>query len=371
MLKQIVYNNLVSLLKNRNWNLLDKKTKYDVFIPPNNLNFSETYRLYIYNRISNSDFDSGISKNIEILSQIYREDVDELASIIIEDKQILALHIEIESIKNARPSIPLFDNLIHKSKELLQEVANFSILKQAHYFDYKEEAERYLNLCNFFKNDKGSLITKIQLPNNEEIKESTLFESAIIGSQINKNLINIVSFINDDIIKVENFEPNDEFLLKNKSLISVNVTNKLKSLYKSIDLADIDITLKGSETTKTTYAKELNSDKMENLGSFSTIVRERMKEISETNVYGKIIQLKSKDVEADKNTIIVEGMIKNIKSKILLHLNSPEYKLATEAHKTNKFVMINGILEKEKSQYRVIKLKEFKLLTNECYLKIG
>ena len=252
-----------------------------------------------------------------------------------------------------------FPNLILKSKELLQEVANFSIIKQPHFFENTEEAERYLNLCNFFKNDKGSLITKIQLPNNEEIKEGNLFEIGITGSQINKNLIEITSFINKDIIGNDNFKPEDDFLILNKKLLSVNVTNKIKELYTSIDLADIDITLKSTEKNIKTSVKDLNNEKIDNIKNFSRVVREKMKEISENDVYGKIIQLSSRDVDGEKNTIKVEGLIKNIKSTIVVQLSSDDYKLATDAHKANQSVLINGILEKEKSQYKVIELKKF------------
>ncbi|NCO53810.1 MAG: hypothetical protein COZ21_00095 [Bacteroidetes bacterium CG_4_10_14_3_um_filter_31_20] len=359
MTNQDIYNNIINFLINRNWKKEEVKTKYDVFIPPFELNFNSTYKLYIYNKYDRNDFEEGIIKNLNILSQIYEEYIDDLASIIIEDKQILSLHIENDYIKNAHPSMSFFPNLILKSKELLQEVANFSIIKQPHFFENTEEAERYLNLCNFFKNDKGSLITKIQLPNNEEIKEGNLFEIGITGSQINKNLIEITSFINKDIIGNDNFKPEDDFLILNKKLLSVNVTNKLKELYTSIDLADIDITLKSTEKNIKTSVKDLNNEKIDNIKNFSRVVREKMKEISENDVYGKIIQLSSRDVDGEKNTIKVEGLIKNIKSTIVVQLSSDDYKLATDAHKANQSVLINGILEKEKSQYKVIELKKF------------
>ena len=173
MKTQLIYKNIIDLLSNRNWKKQERTTKYDIFVPPSILEFSNVYKLYVYHKYEKSDFEQEIVKSLNIISQIYNEDIDELASIIIEDRQILSLHIENEDIKNGHPSIPFFNVLINKSKELLQEVANFSVIKQPHFFESKDEAERYLNYCKFFKNDVGSLITKIQLPNNEEIKERT------------------------------------------------------------------------------------------------------------------------------------------------------------------------------------------------------
>ena len=74
-------------MKNRKWNIREVNTKYDIFTPPSDMGFSETYKLYIYNKYENHDFDSGLTKVIDIISQIYSEDSDELASIVIEDKQ--------------------------------------------------------------------------------------------------------------------------------------------------------------------------------------------------------------------------------------------------------------------------------------------
>jgi hypothetical protein len=358
MNKQEIYNNLINLLTSRKWkrNKPESNRIHNIFIPPAKLNFSDTYKLYILKDANHTDFE----KYIGIIADIYNEDIDELASIVIEDRQILSLHIQNTNIKDAKPSIPFFNNLLLGSKELLQEAAKFSVINKPHYFDNKiEEAERYLNLCDFLKNEKGSLITKIRLPNKEAIKKANFFEPAITGCQINNNLINVVSFINDKIINAEKFQPTDEFLLNNKKLISVNITDKLKNLYKSIELADINITLKGVKTARTSYANKLNPAKIDNLKNFSKIVREKMKEIAASIVYGKIIQLKSKDVEANSNAVIIEGLINEVKSQIHLSLNSSDYKHAVEAHKTNKTVLIDGIFKKEKYNYKVTELKKF------------
>ncbi len=118
MTNQTVYKNITDLLSNRNWKKHETKAKFDVFAPPNNLDFSESYKLFVYNQIENKDFEKTLVKTLDIIAQIYKEDIDELVSIVIEDRQILSLHIHKENIMNARPSIPFFDTLIHKLREL-------------------------------------------------------------------------------------------------------------------------------------------------------------------------------------------------------------------------------------------------------------
>jgi len=364
MKNEKIYNNISSLLLNRKWVKSESKSKFDVYLPPTKLSIAEGYKLHIYNKIENTDFEKSILKSIGILTQIYlNDDIDDLGSIIIDDRQVLAFHIHNDDIKKGKPNIPFFSSLINNSKELLEQIANFTVIKKPHFFEGSEEAERYLNYCNFFKNDIGSLITKIQLPNNEFIQEKTLFESGLTGNQINKKLMDVTSFVNDEIIAHENFEPNDEFILNNKKYISVNVSDKIKNLYKNIEYSDIELSLKGVNINTVTTAKNLSKEKVDNLVSFSKKIREKMKEITEDyiEISGKIIQLQSKDIESDKNTIFIEGTINKIKNKISVKLSSEQIKLAAAAFKDNKTVLLNCKLEKEKAKYKVTELNSFEI----------
>lgn len=356
----LINNNINEYLISRGWEKIDTNKKYYIFSPPETLNFGEGYFLHIYKRMETSDYEKNIIKILDTISQIYNEDVDDLYSIIIEDKQILSLHIFDKSLNKSYPALPFFNTVIQKTKGLLEDIVNYSVSKKPHFFNgEKDEVERYLNYCKFMKNESGSLITKIQLPNREEIKEKNIFETGIIASSINDKLIEVTDFINVEIIENDNYIPNDDFLIKNKDKISVNVSNKLKELYTGIDYHDIEFILKGNNFIKTSIARNLNKEKVNNLSTFSKIVREKIKEIIEDIVEGKIIELKSKNVDSDRNYIIVESIIKNVKSKISVNLNAEQIKTAADVFKGNKYVLLKGILEKEKTQYKMTELKEF------------
>lgn len=356
-----IKNNIEQLLTSREWTLEESTPRFDIFKPPSELNFQEDFRLYVYNRIENDDFLEATTKIIGIIAHIYHEDIVDLASIVLEDKPVLSIHIKNNQI-DGNPTIPYFGSLIIKTQELLEEVANFSVLKRPHFFNAVEEAERYVNHCIFLKNETGSLITKIQLPNKEEIRERNLFDPAITGQEINQNFFRLTNFINREILNSNEFEPNDNFLLTHRDSISVNVSNKLKELYTEIAYADIDISLKSLQSHQITSAKQLNPEKVQRLNTFSKTVRAKMKEITQTTMYGKIIQIKSKDIEGDNNSILIEGEVKKVKTKISLQLDSERIKMAANAFKNNQTVVVTGLLEKQKSQYRVSKLDGFGVL---------
>ena len=57
------------------------------------------------------------------------------------------------------------------------------------------------------------------------------------------------------------------------------------------------------------------------------------------------------------------GEIKKVKSTITVKLSPADYQSAIIAHSKNKTVMFNAVLEKEKTQYKVVELRKFKVLS--------
>lgn len=358
-----ILSNLSDILSLRGWQKLSlENNRHFIYMPPQNLGFEDDYKLYIPKKTETFDFESNIYKSLEILTQVYSDDIDELVSIVIENKEIFSLHIEDETALNGKIPIPHFNSLLDKIKKLLQEAASFTVLNKPHILDKIEETERYLNQCKFLKNKSGSIITKIELPKNEEIKEKTLFEPSIIGSVINKKALDVISFVNKSLLMNEYVQPDEEFLLLNKDLINVNLIDAVKDLYTETDLVDIDIELKGTNIEEKTFAKDLTKQKIDSLKLFTKTVREKINEIIDLELFGKVVQLSSKDVESDKNTIKVEAMIKNVKSTISVTLTANDYKNAIYAHEHNKTVKIVGVFDKEKTQFKVVELKSFKMV---------
>ncbi|NLO20107.1 MAG: hypothetical protein GX121_09615, partial [Ignavibacteria bacterium] len=163
-----------------------------------------------------------------------------------------------------------------------------------------------------------------------------------------------------EIILNDNFEPDDEFLISNKSLISVNVTNRIRDLYSGIGYSDFELTLNSTTQKRSTSIDNLNEEKVKNLNTFSKTIKRKITEIFDNKVTGRIVALKSKDVKSDKNSVLIEGIVNKVKTNISLNLDSHLYQIALDLHKNNQQVSIVGTLEKEKTQYKIIDLKEFK-----------
>ncbi len=358
-----ILKNLTDVLHQKGWQSLRlDNSKNLIYLPPIDLGFEDDYKFYISKNTNSLDFETNIYNSLKILTDIYADDLDELVSIVIENKEIFSFHIEDETAFQGRIPIPHFNSLIEKIKKLLQEAASFTILKKTHILDKIEETERYLNLCKFLKNKSGSLITKIELPKYEEIREKTIFEDSIIGSEINKKALDVIAFVNNNILKNNYSEPDEQFLLLNKDCINVNLIDAVRELYIETNLVDFDIELKGTTINEKTFATDLTKQKIDSLKSFTKTVREKINEIIDLELYGKVIQLSSKDVESSNNSIKVEAMIKNVKSTVSVNLSTIDYKNAISAHEKNKTVKIMGVFDKEKTQFKAVELKSFSVM---------
>ncbi|MBM2816142.1 MAG: hypothetical protein HW421_2904 [Ignavibacteria bacterium] len=357
-----IYNNIKTYLIDRKWELEGSNNRYDFFIPDLKLNIESDFKLYLPNQIDKSDFYSNIERIIEILSQIHEESADDLSEIVIDNKQILKFHLEHINIKDGKPLLAQFENIISKIKNILYETASFTILKKPHIFEKEiEEAERYINYVRFIKNEPGSLITKVELPNEEDIQIKNIFESGIKGFVVNNKLFEVINYINTKILLEEFIEPSDEELLKDKDYISVNITEKLRDFYHSIDLMDVDFELLRIEKPKKLSVTGLTEKKLGNLLNFAKEVKKRINEIKPMSLEGKIVQLSSRDVDGDKNSIKMRTTIDNVGWGVLISLSSEDYHKAVNAHDTNKTVQITGILEKRKTEYKVTELNEFRV----------
>ncbi|MFN8282920.1 MAG: hypothetical protein U0U67_06875 [Chitinophagales bacterium] len=359
--------NLSEFLTNKKWKKVGEFNRSFKYEPPIDLGFEKNYFLYIPKNINSKDYIDSAEKTTEILSEIYKEDVDDLHSILIESKEIFTFRYHDESALEGKPSFPRFNKINDRIEKMLKDVASFTVKKETQILDSSiEEAERYLYHCRFIKNLAGSVITKIELPNEEFIKEKNIFEESIKGHDVNSKLLSVLSFVNSNLLNNNPNSLEESFLKENRENININLIDDIREFYNETKLSDIDFTLKRSKKNLTSSVSGLNKENIRSLQSFTKTIKEKINNRFEDEFYGKVVELKSKDVESENNSIKVLALIKNVEKVVSVSLNSEEYKLAIDAHAENKNVVLKGIVEKEKTQYKIIELQDFsiKKITN-------
>jgi hypothetical protein len=361
------YNRLTKFLLKRGWQESTPTNRHSVFIPNNTQRFEQGYKLYVPRIVEAFGFEDRLITTVDIVADIYDTEESELLPLIFEGKEILNVRIMDKNIRKAKPSLVKMKTILERLESLLRDTANFQIQNDHHLLDKDtEEADRYLSMCNFSKNKEGSLITTIEVPGEQEIREANLFTSPIDGSAINKHLMSITSFINTNIIAETYQTPTAEFLKANTHLISVNVNESISNLYKSTDYCDVELKLVGVDTELLTATESVSKEKVEHIHKFNHLVRENLNEIKTMDIVGKVFELHSRDVQSDKsnNRVTMSVEVHGVKSEVNLYCSAVDYKHIAEAHRNNYEVKIMGaVLDKTQlKKYKVVSFREYEIL---------
>jgi hypothetical protein len=352
------------LLK-RGWQEHPPTQLYSVFVPDTGLEIESDYKLYVPKIPDTLGFESVLLKSIDTVADIYALDTSDLQTIVMEGKEILNVRIFDENIPHAKPPIRKMKTILGHIEDLLRNTTNFRIQEEQHLTEKNtEEADRYLNLCNFSKNREGSLITSIEVPGDQEIRAANPFKPLVVGIEINQRLMDTFGFITSQMIIPDYVPPTPEFLKSHQNVVSIDVNESVKNLLKSTDVCDVEIQLVGIENEATTRTENISLERIEQIDDFNRVVRESLKEILVINVQGKVFDLHSLDISSNKNRVKMKADVKGVRSDITFYCQSHDYVAFTQAHKENREIqLIGAVLDRTKpKEYKVQKFTSYKLL---------
>ncbi len=362
---QNAYIRLRRFLSKRDWQEDTPTQRYSVFTPNSSFELEAGYRLYIPRIATGVGFEDALLKTIDVVADLHSLDVSELQTIIMEGKEILNVRVFDDNIHHAKPPIRKMKTILGHIEDLLRNTTNFRIQEEQHLTEKNtEEADRYLNLCNFSKNREGSLITSIEVPGDQEIRAANPFKPLVVGIEINQLLMDTFGFITSQMIIPDYVPPTPEFLKSHQNVVSIDVNESVKNLLKSTDVCDVEIQLVGIENEATTRTENISLERIEQIDDFNRVVRESLKEILVINVQGKVFDLHSLDISSNKNRVKMKADVKGVRSDITFYCQSHDYVAFTQAHKENREIqLIGAVLDRTKpKEYKVQKFTSYKLL---------
>lgn len=161
-----------------------------------------------------------------------------------------------------------FEELVDRIKQILSDTASFVIDQSVTSTRTPEEVTRYLKLCNFMQTERGSFVAKIQLPSKELIKDKELFDrEAVYSEDINSKLVEVMSFINDNILEGE-VNVTEEYLIENENRINIKLFKNIYSLYQKVDIKGIDFSLHNKMSSNTISNSNVTKEKLFKLNNF-------------------------------------------------------------------------------------------------------
>jgi len=359
--------NIRNFLLNREWEEIEGGRNFFNFRPPKELNFTEGFYLSIPKNTAAPDFNSFIDKIANILADIYDLNINDILWLFSKDNTIFSIKVEDAETIQGIISFPRFKAIIEHLKKILTDIVSFVIYDEP-VCDQgpPEEAEKYINLCNFLRTEEGSFVVKIQLPSEEILKHKDLFdERDLLSEDINEKLFRILSFI---IQKGFYFDGDNLDSYLNKELINLELLKDVYDLYEKSPLTN---TTTSFAFLNSRYKKEIKYNDLEeenrvsnigNLAKFIKVVEDKLFELVDVDTKGTVIELKSKDPESDRNIVVVSAIVNNIKSEIRTTLNTSDYRIAIRAHESKQNVRIKGRAKKRKTRLNITDLEQFFLI---------
>ncbi len=270
-----ILSNIIHFLKTKEWHE-DTPTKRSlVFI---NDKIGSDFRLFVPKLVHENDFLIQAQKTIQSLCSIHSENNSDLKSLIIKNREILSIKFEADQIYDDGVKIVIFSNIVSRLNILLTHAAAFTITnKPILSREDTKLSKGYLDRCRFIKNEKGSLITKIELPKDDEIYNE-LYDQKINSKIVNKRLFDSINFINNTIL-AEDVNYSDDYIDKNISNINLSLISDIRLLYKEVPASTISVLHKSIESDHNTTSGSLGSYTTQKIKLFEDAVKLRLRKI--------------------------------------------------------------------------------------------
>ncbi|MFD0963095.1 hypothetical protein [Pseudofulvibacter geojedonensis] len=354
---------LVNFLTNRGWTLEGKNPMFFLLKPNIDFSFPENYLFKIPHNYETIDFDSFYNKSLEIISEIYDLKHDDLIKIIEQGSEILSLRIVDSFTEDGSISLQRFEKFLEKIKGILSSTASFVINKDPLFSKSSIEVEQYINHCNFLQTEKGSFISKINLPTNTLLVNNSLFEEdAIYASDVNNRIKNTISYLNHEIFSNKDIMVDYNYIQENRQFINLKLLKQYYEFYTKVEIQNIEFSFDNIEYSDKILVNDMNGYKLSRLDSFINQVDEILNADSNISVVGKIISLSSRNPDGTTNSIKVSGVTDDGELKpivITANLTSEDYRKALEFHGEKTRIRLTGLAKKEKTYYKYLRLDSF------------
>ena len=357
-------NILLSFLLNRGWKFEKQNERFIYLKAPALFSFPSNYIFILPYNKKTVDFERFLSNSIKIIAEIYEISVDDLIKIIESESEVFSLRIIDENTKDGSISFGRFETLLEKIKNILLSTASFVISKDPLFTRNLDEAEKYLNHCSFLQTEKGSFISKINLPTKEKLVEQTLFGyDGIYAKDINQRIKSIITYLNNEIFSGINISIDYQYIKQNSKFINIKLLKQFEELYSKVKIKNLEFTFDSIESSERIIVNNMNNEKLRRLDSFIQRIDEILNAETNLIVTGKIIALRSKNPDGTTNSIKVSGITKDrLPVTVSANLSSDDYKYAIELHKEKKQVKLTGLAKKEKTLYKFIRIDKFETI---------
>lgn len=349
-------------LISRKWELKRSGKLFRYFVPPDYLNLPEDFELEIpiFSK-EKSGFDNFIEQTIDEMIPLLNCEANEDDLKILFSKEHSILRYRIFDGDNIDGTISFQKHIesLDVFKKVLSQAVTFTTTSKPIFGNAKFEVESYLNRCRWLQTEKGSYVTKIEIPNSDIYSAVDKIET----KKVNNKLFDVIEYIDEEIFNTkQNLDISENYIQDISHILNYELFSSVKELYVKPELNNIEFQLSSTES----FRRIVTTMVQKRIPYFNKYLREVKKlllELIPLEATGIVKRLASPSpLHSKKNEVIIEAEIANLRESIKVILNSEEYIEAIEAHKNEWAINIKGTARQSKNMIYIKELKHFEVV---------
>jgi hypothetical protein len=346
----------------RGWNLEREGNLFAYFSPPQNIGLPQDYLLELPIMSRNQrGFDNYIERLIEDLifalpSESNEEDLKILFS---KENSILKYRIFDADSSDGTIFFQKHIDSLENFKKVLSQAVIFTATNKPIFGDAKYEVEGYLNRCRALQTEKGSYVTKLEIPNDTIY---TAF-SKIETEDINGKLFDTLEYIEENIFNAKNkIDITENYLQDISTILNYELFNSIKNIYTKSHINNLEYQLSSHNSIRRIETVRVQKS-IPYFTKYLRDVKKLLLDVVPLEAIGYIKKLSSlSPLHSTRNEVTIDADISGNKETIKIILRSEEYIEAIEAHKNEWPIRIKGKAQQNKTMLTIKELEEFDIL---------
>lgn len=353
---------IINFLRSRGWEIKREGTLFNYYIPPQNLKLPFDFELEIPKHSHDKPgFDNYIDQLIQELSAFLpnESNVDDLKILFSKQNSILKYRVFDSDNSDGTISLQKHIDSLDVFKKVLSQAVIFTATNKPIFGDAKFEVEGYLNRCRSLQTEKGSYVTKIEIP-HDKIYTAV---SEIDTKTVNNKLFDVIEFIEEEIFNTkEEININESYIQENSRHLNYELFRSIKDLYLKTTINNIEFQLSSNDLFRRVETTKVQK-RIPYFNQYLRDVKKILLDVVPLEAIGYIKRLASSaPLHSKKNEIIIDAEISNSKETIKIILNSEEYLEAIEAHKNEWLVKVKGKAQQGKTMLSLKELESFEII---------
>lgn len=352
----------------RQWRLIKENDRLRYYRAPETLVSARDFTLSVPLEDESAESQAVFAQLVHSLSVLYDLSPEQLRTSLTFPGAVLSIRLEGRDTDGGAMPFTKFEGFIEKLRKSLLDTAAFVLTGLPNIKEISADAIRYVEQCQFLQTEYGSFVAKVQLPEEEPLNGAQLFpEHQIPSAEVGERLADVLALVLGPVFHQDERIYEDEFWTESRQLINVDVLSDISELLAKASAQEVTFTLTGSRIQKVIKSGTLTPIQYSRLARFIHHAKERIDDIVDVDLVGKIFSLRSRDPSRNRNYIAVQGMMEGRNVVVSVSLSSGDYETALQAHKEKKNVRIKGQAERLKTQYSIVRLDLLKVVDEDGF----